>query len=203
MEKIVSKTKWGFLRETERQAEKAGIDKDTGLHRTGLEKYLLVIFPEIKAEDWVHDKTIPGLKKKIRPDYRCEKLKLIVEFDGLPHYKNPDRILADEQNDIIYQHLGYKVVRIPYFIQLTNDVIEKLFGREVDEPMFDGSVPSLGISGRNTPAYCCPAGIIRMAKIFKVFPQQYKVNLKALQNTKDEFLSCAKLLEKVYDEIDE
>lgn len=203
MGEIVSKTKWGFLRETEHKAEIAGIDKDTGLHRTGLEKYLLVIFPEIKAEDWVHDKTIPGLKKRIRPDYRCEKLKLIVEFDGLPHYKNPDRIIADEQNDIIYQHLGYKVVRIPYFIQLTNDVIKKLFGREVDELMFDSSVPSLGIGGRNTPAYCCPAGIIKMAKIFKVFPQQYKVNLKALKNTEDEFLSCAKLLEKVYDEIDE
>jgi len=35
---------WGFLRETEAMAKKAGIDKDTGLHRTGLEVYLKVIF---------------------------------------------------------------------------------------------------------------------------------------------------------------
>ena len=31
--------KWGFLRETSNAAQEAGIDKDTGLHRTGLEEY--------------------------------------------------------------------------------------------------------------------------------------------------------------------
>jgi hypothetical protein len=40
--------KWGFLRETKVMAKNAGIDKDTGLHRTGLEEYLEVIFPEVK-----------------------------------------------------------------------------------------------------------------------------------------------------------
>jgi hypothetical protein len=38
--------KWGFLRETSELAKKAGKDKDTGLHRTGLEDYLKVIFPQ-------------------------------------------------------------------------------------------------------------------------------------------------------------
>lgn len=32
------KKKWGFLRETDAMAKKAGIDKDTGVHRTGLGK---------------------------------------------------------------------------------------------------------------------------------------------------------------------
>lgn len=31
---------WGFLRETDAKAQIAGIDKDTGLKRTGLETYL-------------------------------------------------------------------------------------------------------------------------------------------------------------------
>ena len=35
--------KWGFVRETVEAAKKAGIDADTGLHRTGLEEYLSVI----------------------------------------------------------------------------------------------------------------------------------------------------------------
>lgn len=38
--------KWGFLRETSELATKAGKDKDTGLHRTGLDDYLKVIFPD-------------------------------------------------------------------------------------------------------------------------------------------------------------
>lgn len=49
--------KWGFLRETTEQAKKAGIDKDTGLHRTGLDEYLKAIFPDVS--DWVHDKVFP------------------------------------------------------------------------------------------------------------------------------------------------
>lgn len=30
---------WGFLRETKENAVKAGVDKDTGLIRTGLDEY--------------------------------------------------------------------------------------------------------------------------------------------------------------------
>ncbi len=73
------------------------------------------------------------------------------------------------------------MVRIPYFIQLTNEVIEKMFGATVKEKMFDPNVPSLAVIDRNTPAYCCPAGIVRMAKVYKEFPQQYEINLKALK----------------------
>ena len=40
------KNKWGFLRETAELARKAGIDKDTGIHRTGLDEYLKIIFPK-------------------------------------------------------------------------------------------------------------------------------------------------------------
>lgn len=190
----MTKRKWGFLRETKEAAEKAKKDKDTGLHRTGLEEYLAVIFPEINEKEWIHDEPIPGLKKRIRPDYRCESLKLIIEFDGLQHYTNPGRIRADKENDMVYENLGYKVVRIPYFIQLTNEVIEQLFDRKVTESMFDPNVPSIGVGGRNTPAYCCPAGIKRMAKDFKKFPQQYEVNLRALQDMDDDFLSGVTLL---------
>lgn len=38
---------WGFLRETEELAQKAGIDKESKLPRTGLNEYLKAIFPEI------------------------------------------------------------------------------------------------------------------------------------------------------------
>lgn len=44
---------WGSLRETTELAQKAGIDKDTGLVRTGLDKYLSVIFPD--THDWLHE----------------------------------------------------------------------------------------------------------------------------------------------------
>ena len=101
------KKKWGFLRETKELAQKAGIDKDTGLHRNGLDEYLNVIFPHVN--DWIHDKSIDLDGKKYRPDYRSETLKLIVEFDGLPHYTNPQNILNDIEKQNFTKNTNIKL----------------------------------------------------------------------------------------------
>lgn len=189
--------KWGFLRETRELAVKAGIDKDTGLHRTGLDEYLEVIFPEIS--DWEHDKTFPhivdGKKCRKRPDYRSETLKLIIEVDGLPHYTNPQNILKDKETTLLYESFGYKVVRIPYFIQLTNNAVKQLFDRDVEEPLFDENIPSLGVKGNNTPAFLCYAGIERMKEEFRKFPEQYQTNKKFLLESGDLYLTRVDLIE--------
>ena len=187
-----TKSKWGFLRETKEKTQKAGIDADTGMHRNGLDEYLAVIFPSVN--DWIHDK---GFASK-RPDFRSPSLKLIVEFDGLQHYTDPRKILQDQKNTEIYNNNGYKVVRIPYFIQLSNAVVKQLFGVDIHEPLFDESYPSMGIDGNNTPAFLCHAGVDRMAREFKQFPKQYEVNLKALKSMQNEFLSGASLLMSAY-----
>lgn len=115
MKKNNGDAKWGFLRETKAAAQKAGIDRATGLHRTGLDEYLEVIFPEVT--DWVHNKgirqSLGGKRLLIRPDYRSETLKLIVEFDGVQHYTSPEQIRKDVSNTENYKRLGYTVVRIP------------------------------------------------------------------------------------------
>ena len=190
--------KWGYLRESKADAVKAGSDKATGLCRTGLEVYLKAIFPEV--DDWVHDKALGNINGKhyrFRPDYRSERLRLIVEFDGLPHYTNPLNIRKDQEKSQLYESLGYKVVRIPYFIQLSKSVVKVLFNRDVDE-MFDERFPSLGSKDNNTPAFLCLAGIVRMAKEFHRFPKQYEVNIAALKKEDDIFLTGVDLLEKEY-----
>lgn len=191
--------KWGFLRETAELAKKSGTDKDTGLHRTGLEEYLKIIFPTIN--DWIHDKTLGEVNGNVyrsRPDYRSEELKLIIEFDGLQHYTKPDIIEKDFRLTDVYINLGYKVVRIPYFIQLTNKAVKTLFGIEVSEELFDGKISSLGINGLNTPAYLCPAGVKRMAEEFKKFPEQYKTNIEFLKKQNDPYKTGVEFLEKEY-----
>ena len=194
--------KWGFLRETAAMAKKAGIDKDTGLHRTGLEEYLKEIFPKI--DDWIHDKAlgrVNGILYRNRPDYRSEKLKLIIEFDGLQHYTNPDIIEKDIKNTELYKNFGYKVVRIPYFIQLTKKSVKTLFDVDIAVELFDETISSLGHKGRNTPAYLCPAGIIRMAREFKKFPEQYKANIDFLKKQNEPFLIGVEFLENEYNKI--
>ena len=189
---------WGFLREDAEKAKKAGIDKNTGLPRTSLKEYLDVIFPKVK--DWVHDQPIAqvldGKKLRIRPDYRSDRLKMVVEFDGTQHYEKPDVIRRDLWNAEAYRRLGYKVVRIPYFIQLTQEAVKTLFGVKTG-PLFDGKHPSLG-TGRGSPA-CLPyAGLKRMARVFLHFPEQYKVNVEALKKADDDFLTGVSRLEKMY-----
>jgi hypothetical protein len=198
----MTKNKWGFLRETTDLAKKAGIDKATGLHRTGLDEYLKVIFPQTK--DWIHDKAIGeinGQKYRKRPDYRSESLRIIIEFDGLQHYTNPDVIEKDIENTKLYESVGYKVVRIPYFIQLTNKAVKTMFDIDISENLFNENVSSLSTTGRNSPAYLCPAGVKRMANEFKLFPEQYKTNLEFLKKQNDPFKSGHEFLEKAYLEI--
>ena len=182
--------KWGFLRE--HSSDASGKDPLTDLHRTGLDEYLSVIFPN--THDWIHDKAFgihkDGKKYNIRPDYRSDSLKMIVEFDGLPHYTNPQNIIKDKKNTSIYELNGYKVVRIPYFIQLTNKAVEELFGVKVKEPLFNINYPSLGGIGlKHNPSYLCPGGLKRMATEFKRFPDQYEVNIRSLRAIENEILS--------------
>ena len=136
-----------------------------------------------------------GKKCRKRPDYRSETLKLIIEVDGLPHYTNPQNILKDKETTLLYESFGYKVVRIPYFIQLTNNAVKQLFDRDVEEPLFDENIPSLGVKGNNTPAFLCYAGIERMKEEFRKFPEQYQTNKKFLLESGDLYLTRVDLIE--------
>jgi len=166
-----------------------------------------VIFPD--TSDWIHDKSIKeinGLKCNYRPDYRSESLKLIVEFDGIFHYKNPQYFYEDPMKTRLFESGGYKVVRIPFFVQLTNQAVSELFGINVKEPLFDPTIPSMGIKGENTPAFMCPYGLKKMAEDMLRVPSQMIVNLEALnqyaQNSlEDSILSGYQILKEEIDKL--
>ena len=170
---------FGYLRETQESAIKAGKDPTTSICRTGLEEYLKAIFP--KVNDWIHDKSIKLNGRLYRPDYRSDSLMLIIEYDGLPHYQKPDVILKDEEKTKFYQDLGYKVIRIPYFIQLTNEVVKKWFNVDVEEELFPDNISSFSVANKNTPAYMCPLGIKRCAKELLSVESQCRANIRALK----------------------
>lgn len=202
MKNNVVNGKWGFLREHSSKA--SGKDPLTGLHRTGLDEYLSVIFPD--TNDWIHNKAFgiheDGKKYRIRPDYRSDSLKMIIEFDGLPHYTDPAVIIKDDKNTNIYKQNGYRVVRIPYFIQLTNEAVEILFGIEVKETLFNVFYPSLGgVEMKHNPSCLCPEGLKRMAREFKKFPRQYEINLQSLKAMNDDMLSGVNYLIEEYNKI--
>ena len=129
------------------------------------------------------------LKTMKRNNYQTKHTIYLNYFDNNKIIKNN-----------MYEAMGYKVVRIPYFIQLTNEVIKIMFDRDIKEMMFNPNIPSMGVKGMNTPAYCCPAGIKRMAREFHLYSQQYEVNIRALEKEND-FLSGSKMLKDEYNQI--
>lgn len=127
----VEKAEWKYLRENNKRYFSEKRNKS-------LQDYLQYIFPEIK--DWEWNKSIPAklqrelaskeLKatKRYRPDAFSYELKMVVEFDGKPHYQSPVAIINDaEKNEYYKSTLGLTIVRIPYWIQLSKVNIEYLF----------------------------------------------------------------------------
>ena len=210
-DKDYSSEEWGYLREHTKNIEKDKIKHHpiNRIHKTGLDKYLEVIFPNRK---WEHDKKVDGVDGRNRPDYRCESLRLIVEFNGLDHYIKPDIILRDEEKEKLFANHDYKVIQIPYFIQLTNKAVKTLFDVDVKESLFNENIPSLYAEDRCTPAFLCPEGIKRMAKDFLKFPEQYEINVKNMRyelenpveknkKPKDQRVVGLDLLEKEYNKL--
>lgn len=104
------------------------------LNEAKLGEILKILFPN---KDFIHDKAVPtSSNRRKRPDYRCDDLNLIVEFDGYGHYTVSKNIISDLDKDEDYNNLGYKVIRIPYFIQLTKEVIFDLFDIEIEEELY-------------------------------------------------------------------
>jgi len=124
------------------------------LTETILGRELKIIFPDTT---FIHDKTVPNSGLKTRPDYRSQELKLIVEFDGDQHYRTVQKIKREEKKSDTYRQMGYKVIRIPYFIQLSTQTIKNLFDKEID---YEQTFPHGFVSDKVImPADFCEMGI--------------------------------------------
>lgn len=111
-------------------------EKSVNLNRceSTLSEWMYYLFPN---EEIVFDAIIPnevqlnrGAKEfhRYRPDVRIENLNLIIELDGINHFQSVKVIMSDKHRDEFLISLRYKVVRIPFFVQLTTEIIEHYFG---------------------------------------------------------------------------
>lgn len=140
--------------------------KNSYLNEERLGEYLKVIFP---SNTFIHDKPVPkSSNKRRRPDYRCDELMLIVEFDGISHYQNINIILSDIEKDKDYSSLGYKIIRIPYFIQLDKVTVYNTFSVVLEEDLYN--YPQGFIDKKATlPASFCYKGLIKFEENLKDF----------------------------------
>tara|TARA_B110001454_G_scaffold145377_1_gene134868 strand:+ start:451 stop:1395 length:945 start_codon:yes stop_codon:yes gene_type:complete len=98
---------------------------------------LKIFFPNFQNKILVRKKLKKlgyDLENNIEADYFIEDLGLIFEFDGPPHYSNPFKIVADNRKYKCTENIKKKgkkidirIIRIPYYFQLTKDVAKFLF----------------------------------------------------------------------------
>ena len=133
------------------------------LTEENLGKILKVIYPNF---EWLRDKKFEateGIKYNFRPDYCCHALKMCVEFDGPDHFTKANIIQADFNKDEVLKELGYKVIRIPYFIQLDTEGIRYFFNLSVEFNYdFKHGFISRGVT---LPANFCEQGIWKFKSI--------------------------------------
>lgn len=129
--------------------------------------------------DFIHDTAFPGYR--FRPDYRNEELKLIVEFDGYRHYSISSQVLSDVKNSKIVQDLGYRSVRIPYFVQMDETAILHYFDKKL--PSFNSYQHGFIDSKCMLPCDFCELGVKRFNKEILELPQSLRYSIiQSLRN---------------------
>jgi hypothetical protein len=112
--------------------------------------------------DILYDRAVPRIAERFRPDYRCERLRLIIEFDGNQHYQRAAHVVRDHVRDRVLEAAGYRVIRIPYFVQMTPPVIRRLFGESVTDTTSFKDYPHGFIAKEVVfPADFCELGVQR------------------------------------------
>ena len=120
--------------------------------------------------------------RRYRPDIRIECISLIVEFEGIQHFQNVKKIFEDMERQTYLECLGYKVIRIPFYIQLTKDMIKFYFdvdvteGSEVKSGFYSMSTDKTKLNP-NCPANFSVAGYQRFLNEFQTYPESTKLEI--------------------------
>ena len=148
------------------------------------ETYLGIVMSKLYSEEYIffHNKSVEGSNISNRPDYHCSELKLIFEFDGYRHFTLPETIKIDEMKDKVYKQLGYKVIRIPYFLQLDNKALE-FFGMPSGKDYSRGYSHGFIDKKALLPAAFCSLGINKFYKLLDELPEPIERDInKSLDN---------------------
>ena len=100
---------------------------------------------------------------------------VVMEFDSHFHYQNPKTIVNDIYKNMECEDRGWKIYRIPYFVQLTQDttsIFTPFENTEITTDYKHGFVKS-----KKYPAGYCHLGMERFEKEFKKLPKKVKEDI--------------------------
>jgi very-short-patch-repair endonuclease len=94
--------------------------------------------------------------------------RVAVEFDGDEHYRNTLKIKNDWDKDGIARRGGYRVVRIPYWVQLTSETLKHYFDLNAE---IIQDFPHGFICTKIFPASFCELGVERFRAEIESLPR--------------------------------
>ncbi len=147
------------------------------LTETKLGDILKIIYPK---HEFIRNKIVPNSNVRFRPDYRCDELHLIFEFDGYNHYNSSKRIKMDSTKNRIYEGMGYKVICIPYFVQMDSGFMKNILNLDIE---FNLLFPHGFISeDALLPCDYCELGIDKFLKDLNTFRYCRNDIIQSLKN---------------------
>jgi len=99
-----------------------------------------------------------------------------VEFDGDEHYRNILKVKADREKDELASRANVRVVRFPYWVQLTTETLRHYFEREANVLQ---TFPHGFITTKLFPASFCELGVERFARELTALPASVRQSVIA------------------------
>jgi hypothetical protein len=141
------------------------------------EKLALALKSVIDPSDWIGTET-PVIKgRRFRWDMQAKigGEVVAVEFDGHSHYCDSMRIKVDHEKEHIAASVGCRVIRIPYWVQLTTQTVAHYFGIEaaIEQDFPHGFISSNIVF----PASYCGLGLQKFRSELTSLPAEVRIQV--------------------------
>lgn len=123
----------------------------------------------VGPDNWLgRELRVPGTRRRWDMAFKQGGRTIVVEFDGDQHYRDALVIRADYEKDAIANELGYQIVRIPYWVQLTTQTLYHYFHitAEVVQDFRHGFISDPPV----LPASYCQLGLVRFKQELDSLP---------------------------------
>lgn len=123
---------------------------------------------------------VPDSRRRWDMAYQIAGQTTVVEFDGDAHYWNSLKVKVDIEKDEVADNLHYRVVRFPYWVQLTTETLAHYFGLSAE---IEQDFPHGFIVTKIFPASFSELGISRFQRELSSLPQD--VNESVITSLRD------------------
>jgi hypothetical protein len=129
--------------------------------------------------------SLPGSRRRFDMAFRSGDTTVLVEYDGDEHYRDSLKIRADKQKTDLAADSQMKLVRVPYWVQLDDEMASHWFDIEAK---IEQSFPHGFVTTKLFPASFCELGIARFRRELEALPSAVRnAVVKSLRSRIEEY----------------